>query len=208
MRTVMATVALPFDVPTLPRPNLPPPKPPPPTPRFRFSVPNLVIDPTTRYFTPSALPILATSEALGSARSLFEKFCSARIASRRLRSMTLNEPSFTSSSTIRSATPLPMSQVPDHHCWTAPKSRSSTATVGRDARPWAAASPGSATKASATAPAVTSERRKVRINVSMTFLGPAPGNGSSQSGAGRRRGGTSPGHRGLHARVSPRSWPH
>ena len=44
------------------------------------SIPNLVIEPTMMYFTPSALPILATCAADGSARSLFEKFCSARMS--------------------------------------------------------------------------------------------------------------------------------
>ena len=88
MRTVTATLALPFWVPTLPMAPPSRPNPPPPTPTSFFSVPNLVIEPTNKYFTPSALPIFATEAALGSARSLLEKFCSARIASRRLRSMT------------------------------------------------------------------------------------------------------------------------
>ena len=52
-------------------------------------------------------PILAAVEL--SARSLFEKFCSARTFSRAARSMTLYAPSFTSRSTSNSLMPLPMS---------------------------------------------------------------------------------------------------
>ncbi len=88
IRAAIATVALPFFVPTSPTPNLPPPHAPAPIFIPLSSIPNLVIEPRMMYFTPSALPILATCAADGSARSLFEKFCSAMITSRRLRSMT------------------------------------------------------------------------------------------------------------------------
>src|SRR5262249_27895223 len=73
MRHVIATVALPLDMPTPPSPNLPPPKPPPPTPFLLSSVPNLVMDPVIRYFTPATLPNLATILASGSARLLFDR---------------------------------------------------------------------------------------------------------------------------------------
>ncbi len=61
------------------------------------------------YLTPSTLPTLESFAALGSARSLWEKSCSARTVSSFLRSMTRKVPSFTSSSTTWSAIPLPMS---------------------------------------------------------------------------------------------------
>ncbi len=51
------------------------------------------------YFTPRTLPIFESFAALGSARSLWEKSCSARTVSSFLRSMTRKVPSFTSSST-------------------------------------------------------------------------------------------------------------
>ena len=49
-------------------------------------VAELVMLPTMMASTPSSLPILAAE--FGSARSLFEKFCSARILSSALRSIT------------------------------------------------------------------------------------------------------------------------
>ena len=57
--------------------------------------------------TPRMRAILAA--LAGSARSLFEKFCSAMILSSCLRSITEYTPSATSLSTSRSAIPLPTS---------------------------------------------------------------------------------------------------
>src|SRR5207244_11475194 len=79
-RKVIATFALPDDLPTEPTPYLLP-KPPPPTLLLLFSEPNLVMLPVMMYLTPSAFCSCAIDLALGSARSLFQKFCSARIGS-------------------------------------------------------------------------------------------------------------------------------
>ena len=56
--------------------------------RPRFSVENFVIEPAMMYLTPSTLPTLASLAALGSARSLCAKSCSARTVSSFLRSIT------------------------------------------------------------------------------------------------------------------------
>ncbi len=71
-----------------------------------------MIDPARMYFTPSTLPILASLAALGSARSLCAKSCSARIVSSFFLSMTRKEPSSSSAFTTWSAMPLPMSYWP------------------------------------------------------------------------------------------------
>src|SRR5262249_6321599 len=86
MRESTATTAL-LDL--WPKPPMPyPPQPPPPPPIFVFllSLPNWVTLPTIIASTPSSLPSLAAE--LGLARSLLEKFCSARILSIALRSIT------------------------------------------------------------------------------------------------------------------------
>ena len=69
-----------------PMPTRPSPAPTPPTPVFFVSLPNCVTLPTTIASTPSSRPIFAAD--VESARSLFEKFCSARIRSSTLRSIT------------------------------------------------------------------------------------------------------------------------
>ncbi len=103
-RAVRATSLLAFDPPRpMPLTRTPPP---------RFSVENFVIDPARMYFTPRTLPILAIFAALGSARSLCAKSCSARTVSSFLRSITRNEPSSSSAFTTWSAMPLPMSYWP------------------------------------------------------------------------------------------------
>ena len=71
-----------------------------------------MIDPARMYFTPRTLPILAIFAALGSARSLCAKSCSARTVSSFFRSITRNEPSSSSAFTTWSAMPLPMSYWP------------------------------------------------------------------------------------------------
>src|SRR5216683_215866 len=53
IRAVIATLALPSDLPTAPMPNLLP-NPPPPTFLLLFSVPDFVFEQTMRYLTPSA----------------------------------------------------------------------------------------------------------------------------------------------------------
>ena len=85
-RAVKPTMALLSFWPKPPIPTLPSPAPTPPMPVFFVSFPNCVMLPTMIASTPSSLPIFAAE--LGSARSLFEKFCSARILSSALRSMT------------------------------------------------------------------------------------------------------------------------
>ncbi len=91
IRVVIATLALPFAVPTLPTPYLLP-HPPPLKLLLLFSVPNFVTDPVTTYRAPSSLPICATVFALGSARSLCARSCSAMMASSCFRSITRKLP--------------------------------------------------------------------------------------------------------------------
>ena len=79
-RAVRPTIALLSLTLTPPRPNRPRPAPTPLTPVFFVSFPNCVTLPTMMASTPSSLPIFAAEEE--SARSLLEKFCSARILSR------------------------------------------------------------------------------------------------------------------------------
>src|SRR6266849_1533356 len=81
-----ATIALDFLCPNPPRPK--PPRAPPAPPRFMFlvSLPNCVMLPTTIASTPSSFPILDAVVRLS--RSRLEKFCSAMILSRALRSIT------------------------------------------------------------------------------------------------------------------------
>src|SRR5208283_2153854 len=69
-----------------PRPYPPHPPPPPPTLVFWFSLPNWVKLPTIMESTPRIFPSFAAE--LGFARSLLEKFCSVRILSIALRSIT------------------------------------------------------------------------------------------------------------------------
>src|SRR5208282_1681290 len=111
-RAVIPTTALALLVPTPPMPKRPRPYPPPPTLVCWSSRPNCVIEPMTMASTPSTLPIFAA--VLESARSLFEKFCSARILSSAERSISRYLPSFSSLSTSMSEMPLPMS-------WSEPK---------------------------------------------------------------------------------------
>ncbi len=87
-------------------------KPPPPMLVFLSSRPNWVMLPMTNVSTPRSWPILAA--LVGLARSLLEKFCSARSLSSAARSMTEYWPSLTSFSMSIAEMPLPMS-------WSVPK---------------------------------------------------------------------------------------
>src|SRR5260370_1136405 len=102
-----------------------PPNPPPPTLVLLSSRPNCVMLPITMASTPRMRPNFAA--VFESARSLFEKFCSARTLSSALRSMTLYTPPFTNLSTSKSAIPLPTSWlVPKMDAtllWTVPYSK-------------------------------------------------------------------------------------
>ena len=95
-----------------PSPKGPLPKPTPPTEVLLSSRPNFVMEPTIIASTPRMRPILAAVDA--SARSLLEKFCSARILSSALRSITEYLPLCTSRCTSMSEMPLPTS-------WSVPK---------------------------------------------------------------------------------------
>ena len=83
------------------------PKTDPPTFVFLSSRPNCVMEPITIASAPISRPIFAA--VVESARSLFEKFCSAMILSIALRSITRYWPDLTSFSTSKSATPFPTS---------------------------------------------------------------------------------------------------
>src|SRR5271165_53665 len=85
-RASTATIALDFLCPKPPTPYGPQLPPPPPTFVFWVSLPNCVTLPTMMASTPSSFPIFAAEVA--SARLLLEKFCSVRILSIALRSMT------------------------------------------------------------------------------------------------------------------------